>query len=473
MLSNPSSRVVFRGSALVMLAVASAIQAQTPAVKEEDLTEVVVTGSRVITNGFSAPTPVTVITAEQMQATAPNSISDALNQLPQIKASYSPTSTGFAATANAGNGGAYANLRGLNPKRVLVLLDGKRVVQSQANGGIAGAVDLSILPQSLLRNVDVVTGGASAAYGSDALTGVLNFVLDTKLTGFKGEVRGGTSRYGDNQNYDGSLAWGSGFAGGRGHVIVSGEYYHNGGIYDYHERPFANGMATISNCALPQTSVACPTRIVAAPVLPSTLSSGGLITGGATALRGQTFYGSGLVKPFPFGTLRNASSMVGGGIDEEQGQFYNFVPASNRKSGFGRVEYELLPDWTVHGDLLYGKSENRFHGLPSYTGLTGNFTLFADNPYLPTSVVALMSGPGATSARLYNPATGLFNGASVNTISVGRINLDWPQQESYSATSTTRFETGVDGKLGDWNVSAYYTHGQAKNDNITYNLAVM
>jgi outer membrane receptor protein involved in Fe transport len=459
-----------------MWAVATAIHAQGAAAAapaSDDLTEVVVTGSRVITNGFSAPSPLTVLTAEQMQATAPTSISDALNQLPQIKSSYTPATTGFAATANAGNGGAFANLRGLNPKRVLVLLDGKRVVQSQANGGVAGAVDLSILPQSLIRNVDVVTGGASAAYGSDALTGVLNFVLDTKLTGFKGELRGGTTKYGDNQNYDGSLAWGSAFAGGRGHVIASVEYFHTDGIYDYSDRPYANGMATIANCAVPQTSIACPSRIIAAPIKPSTMSSGGLITGGAAALRGQTFYDAGLVKPFPFGALRNTTTMIGGGIDPEFGQFYNFVPASSRKNGFLRAEYELTPSWTAHGDVLYGKSENRFHGLPSYTGLTGAFTLFADNPYLPASVVAQMSGPGATSARLYNPVSGLFNGANVNTITVGRVNLDLPEQDSYSSTSTTRLEVGVDGKLGDWAVGAYFTHGASTNTNITHGLHIM
>src|SRR6186713_1014274 len=109
----------------------------------DELAEVVVSGSRVITDGFSSPTPITVLTAEQMQLTAPTSLSDAINQLPQFRASYTPATTGFAATANAGNGGAFANLRGLNPKRVLILLNGARVVQSQANGGIAGAVDLN------------------------------------------------------------------------------------------------------------------------------------------------------------------------------------------------------------------------------------------------------------------------------------------------------------------------------------------
>jgi iron complex outermembrane recepter protein len=471
-MDHSTSRAARRASALALLAGAGGLQGVALAADANDLSEVVVTGSRVITDGFAAPTPVTVITAEQMQATAPNSLSDAINQLPQIRSSYTPATTGFAATPNGGNGGSFANLRGLNPKRVLVLLNGKRVVQSQANGAVAGAVDLNILPQSLIRNIDVVTGGASAAYGSDALSGVLNFVLDTELTGFKGEVRGGRTRYGDNQNYDASLAWGSAFAGGRGHVIASAEYYHTDGIEDYSERPFANGVATIANCPLPQTSLACPTRIITGPVKPSNLSSGGLITGGATALRGQTFVGNGGVGAFPFGTLRNPTTMLGGGIDEEQGRYFNFVPAQTRRSGYVRAQYELAEDWTIHADALYGDARNEFSGLPSYTGLTGAFTLFADNPFLPASVVAQMAGPGATSALLYNPATGRFDGPRRNTITVGRLNLDLPEQESLSNTETLRFEAGVDGRIGEWSVGAYYTRGEARNENVTSNLHV-
>lgn len=473
-MSNASapSLGVSRAVTIALLMGACGAPAQAAAADDE-LQEVVVSGSRVITDGFSAPTPITVLTAEQMRATAPTSISDAINQLPQFRASYTPATTGFAATANAGNGGAFANLRGLNPKRVLILLNGERVVQSQANGGIAGAVDLNILPQSLVRSVDVVTGGASAAYGSDALTGVVNFVLDNKFTGWKGELRTGRTTYGDNDNYAGSVAFGTPFAGDRGHVIASLEYFHTNGIYDYTDRPFANGRASIANCPQPQTSISCPTRIVDGPVMSSAMSSGGLITGGAAALRGQTFHGNGQVTAFPFGSLRNNATMVGGGIDPEQGQFFNFVPENTRYSGYLRGEYEFTEGWKVHADALYAKSENRFHGLPSYTGLTGAFTLFADNPYLPASVVAQMGGPGATSALLYNPATGQFNGPSVNTITVGRLNLDFPEQYSHSDTDTLRFEIGVDGRIGDWRVGGYYTHGEAENFNSTSGLSIV
>ncbi|MEO8315090.1 MAG: TonB-dependent receptor plug domain-containing protein, partial [Pseudomonadota bacterium] len=131
---------------------------------EESLSEVVVTGSRLIQNGFQAPTPVTVVTAEQLQATAPSTLSDAVNQLPVFSNSFKPASTGPGVVSNAG--GAYLNARSLGANRNLVLLDGRRMVPSSVSGSVAGATDINIIPQSLVQRVDVVTGGASAAYGS-------------------------------------------------------------------------------------------------------------------------------------------------------------------------------------------------------------------------------------------------------------------------------------------------------------------
>ena len=483
--------IAMSGGAIVALAYASAASAQDAAPPANEASPgaveaVVVTGSRVITNGFAAPTPVTVVTAEQMRATAPNSISDAINQLPQFKASYTASATGFGATANAGNGGAFANLRGLNPKRVLVLLNGERVVQSQANGGIAGAVDLNVLPQGLVQRVDVVTGGASAAYGSDALTGVVNFVLDTKFQGIKGEVRGGLTQYGDGRNVGATLTMGHAFMDDKLHVVSSFEYYRNAGIKDYSSRPYANGVATINNslCPAVQTSTSCPSRIITGPVVMSGLSSGGLIVAGATALSGvatqpsttsprYTFVGNGQIIPFPYGTQVNTSSMVGGGIDGELGKYFNFTPSNMRRNGYLRVGYDLSPKWSINADMLYGDSTNKFYGFQMYGGQTGNFTIFQDNAYLSPAVAALFGGAGATSALLYNPATGLFNGARVNTIQINRLDLDFPRASSTSYTTTLRFKGGIDGEVAGWKVGAYYTHGFAMNKNSTDNLAIL
>jgi len=451
---------VLCSAAVATLAYASAAFAQDNTAVEE----VVVTGSRVITNGFAAPTPVTVVTAEQMRATAPNSLSDAINQLPQFKASYTAAATGFGATANAGNGGAFANLRGLNPKRVLVLMNGQRVVQSQANGGIAGAVDLNVLPQSLVSRVDVVTGGASAAYGSDALTGVVNFVLDNKFTGLKGEVRGGLSQYGDGKNIAGSLAFGRAFLNDKLHVIGSVEYFRNAGIKDYTNRPYANGVAQFNNCPTPQTSVSCPTRIIDGPVVAANMSSGGLIVAGPAALTGipgsttsprYTFIGNGQIMPFPYGRLPSATatSMVGGGIDGEYGRYFNFMPSNMRRNAYLRAQYELTPKWVINADVLYGDSTNKFLGFPFYTAQSGNFTIFQDNAYLPANVKSLMA-PGSS-------------------IQISRLNLDFPRATSLSYTSTLRSQVGIDGEIAGWKVSAYYTHGFAANKNAISNSVLM
>ncbi len=430
--------------------------------------EVVVTGSRIIKDGFAQPTPVTVVSMEQMQQTAPNSLSDAINQLPQFKASFVSASTGF--RNGAGSGGNFVNLRGLSPKRTLVLLDGKRVVQSQANSSVAGAVDLNTLPQNLVKRVDVVTGGASAAYGADALSGVVNFVLDSKFNGIKGEVRYGQSQQGDNQTYDASVAIGHSFLDGRAHVLASVEYYRTLGIKDFTERSWADnstGALTTTN-PLPQTSTSTPTRIVTSNIRPSNLTSGGLITGGATALRDLYFVGVGpaaAAVPYPIGTFRTATTMVGGGVEQDYGRYYSSLPPNQRNNVFLRGSYDLNSNWTVYGEGLWGYSKSNYRGTLASTATTGAFTLFSDNPYLPASVRTAMSGPGATSVALYNPATGTFTGPSVNTITVGRLDLDLGFKREYSDFSTLRGVFGIDGKFNavgtDWTVNAYYTHGEA------------
>lgn len=155
--------------------------------------EVVVTGSRIVSNGFNAPTPVTTVSAQALTEAAPSNIPDALNQLPQFSNSRSPqaSSTWNASSPQQGN---FLNLRGLGSTRSIILLDGVRVPPTSFDG----AVDVNTLPQSLVSRVDVVTGGASAAYGSDAVVGAVNFVLDKTFTGIKGSVSTGISSRNDN-----------------------------------------------------------------------------------------------------------------------------------------------------------------------------------------------------------------------------------------------------------------------------------
>ena len=161
-----------------------------------DIEEITVTGTRIVRDGYLAPTPVTVAPVEDLLKTTPSSIPDALNQMPQFlnSSSNAHNQQQFASQPTHGN---ILNLRNLGTTRNLIMFDGLRVPATT----FQGTVDVDVLPQLLIQRVDIVTGGASAAYGSDAVSGVVNFMLDKKFRGIKGVVQGGISTRRDAQNY--------------------------------------------------------------------------------------------------------------------------------------------------------------------------------------------------------------------------------------------------------------------------------
>ncbi len=176
------------------------------------LEEVVVTGSRVINNGNDSPTPVTVVTVEEIQATRPTTVFEGLLDMPAFAGSRGATTN----PANAGstnNNISALSLRGLGQERTLVLYDGKRVPPTQQNG----FVNANTIPQMLLQRVDVVTGGVSAVYGSDGISGVVNFVTDRSFNGIKVQAQSGVSELNDDRSTQFGIAGGMDLFGGRGH----------------------------------------------------------------------------------------------------------------------------------------------------------------------------------------------------------------------------------------------------------------
>src|SRR5690606_3377447 len=133
------------------------------------------------------------------------------------------------------------NLRGVGSNRTLVLLDGRRIVPSNR----LSTVDINLFPQMLIKRTEVVTGGASAAYGSDAITGVTNFILDDEFEGFSTNVQGGISDRGDVENTRASFAGGLP-VGERGHVIFGAEYYRAEGIPNYDDRDWYEAWGTLN-----------------------------------------------------------------------------------------------------------------------------------------------------------------------------------------------------------------------------------
>jgi iron complex outermembrane recepter protein len=265
----------------------------------QDVEEVIVTGSR-LTTGFETPTPVTVMSSEALLASNPNGIADALAQTPALSTSLLSSTPTTSATGQ--NGQSILNLRNLGANRNLVLLDGRRTVASNQQG----TVDLNTLPQNLVSRVDVVTGGASASYGSDAVAGVVNLVLDKQFNGTKGDFGGGISRLGDLPIMKASLATGFGMFGNRLHIIASTQAYKREGLdaNDTTNRKWfdnAKGLIPRVPAVAGQSS-----NITVNSVRNAVAAYGGLITAStagtaaANALKGITFNPDGSPRPFVY-----------------------------------------------------------------------------------------------------------------------------------------------------------------------------
>lgn len=162
---------------------------------------IVVTGSRVPRSTFQTPSPVTVVDVEDLVKSSPSTLAAALNNLPALVSEGGPNATSGQRTAGRNT----LNLRGIGNDRTLTLVDGRRWTGSSPSG----SVDTNVIPSGLVERVEVVTGGASAAYGSDAVAGVVNFILDTRYEGLKATAGIGLAEEGDGLEYRGSLTYGS------------------------------------------------------------------------------------------------------------------------------------------------------------------------------------------------------------------------------------------------------------------------
>ena len=195
---------------------------------------IVVTGTRIQRPNLQSPVPITSISQDELTNQGQASVGDALNDLPAIRSTFSQQNSGrFIGTA----GENFLDLRGLGEQRTLVLVNGRRMIT-----GTAGSfrVDVDNIPQDLIDRVDVVTGGESAVYGSDAVAGVVNFILKKDFDGFRIRGQGGESKYGDRPVDFVSATAGRNFAEGRGNVAVNLEYTHAGELFFRDRAHFAN-----------------------------------------------------------------------------------------------------------------------------------------------------------------------------------------------------------------------------------------
>lgn len=413
----------------------SAAAATTP----EPQGEIVVTGSRVARAGFESPTPVTGLTAADIQQRAPTTIADTLATIPSFRASSTPQTSGV---TTRGGGIVTADLRALGPTRTLVLLDGHRFVPS----GSDGVVDLKLIPQLMIGAVEVVTGGASAAYGSDAVAGVVNFKLDTKLRGVRGLVQGGISDYGDAKSIRASIAAGGTAADDRITYLVGGDYSKFYGIGNQYSRPWGRQEVGLITNPL-YASNGQPNYIITPGVHPANLSPGGLVISGP--LRGLNFLPNGATSNFNFGTTygTGAASMIGG--DNQGNNLSNATRLASpveSATGLAHVDARIADAFQPYVELSYGYTHTKTQSQqPRMTGALA-LTIPVTNPFLPASTRAAMASAG------------------VSTIQVGRLLNDTGPVLADIANTTMRVLTGVKGDLGGgWAYDVYLQWGENKS----------
>jgi len=215
--------------------VAADANADADAEPVEASSAIVVTGSRLRTDGTQAPIPVTVVSGEALDTMGTSGLVEAVGTLPQFLGNQSVAAVQQAGLGGTGwfTRGGYGNLnlRGLGINRTLTLLNGHRVVSSSPFGG----VDINVIPETMVQSVETVTGGASAAYGSDAVAGVVNFILDRNFTGLRASAQAGITERGDNRSHEVSLSYGTRI-GDRGHLLISGEIAEQDGVHDNDDR---------------------------------------------------------------------------------------------------------------------------------------------------------------------------------------------------------------------------------------------
>src|SRR6187399_2290420 len=227
MIFQRKSRRIAMGASVIVLSMsllaqaASAQDAVPPDESSDSGEAIIVTGSR-IASGFNEPTPVTIVGADRLQERALANIGDALNELPAFRSTNTPASGGLGAAAGGYVGGRILDLRGLGAVRTLTLVDGKRFVPSTTEA----TVDTNMIPSIMLSRVEVVTGGASAVYGSDAVSGVVNLIMDTRFEGVRANAMYGQTEYDDNRTAQFGVAGGWAL-GDNLHLVVGGEYERN------------------------------------------------------------------------------------------------------------------------------------------------------------------------------------------------------------------------------------------------------
>jgi iron complex outermembrane receptor protein len=444
-------------AALLVFAVPQTAAAQSQPEANSAVSEVVVTGSRIRRTETQTAAPVTVVDSATITERGFTNVGEMLNQVTSNTPSIPiPSSQGFP----AGSGQTSPNLFNLGAGRTLTLLNGRRMVTTGSGLGDR-TVDVGVMPTGLIQRVDVVQAGGAAVYGSDAIAGVVNYILKDNFEGTEVDLQYGQGWKGDAPRPSARLTWGKNFADGRGNIAVDLEYAKTRPLYEYDRRRLAEGIRNVPNPANVTTTDGIPPTMWVTNgrfwsqnyqgVIFGTntsLPSGLLRNSGGQALQ---FSADGLsVIPYDTGVIQGTSSTAIGGQGLDVRENSTLAAGVERWNGTVIGHYDVTDHVKLSGEFLYGQQQGRDpYGTQQIfrtSGGTGAITLNRNNPFLTADEIATLSAASAAFASGGN----LFVSKRFNIL---------PTREGRADTQVWRGLVGLDGDFEavgrsfDWSLS--------------------
>jgi outer membrane receptor protein involved in Fe transport len=433
---------------------------------------IIVTGSRIARPNLESTVPITSLQGETFFETGQTAIGDVLNELPALRSTFNQSnSTRFLGTSGLN----LLDLRGLGTQRTLVLVNGRRHVGADIlSNGVSP--DTNTFPADLIERVDIVTGGNSAIYGSDAIAGVVNFVLKKDFEGYKLRAQGGVSKYGDAGSYFVSGVAGWNFGDGRGNIAINAEYARQNEYYG-EGRPIQQQDAFVTVDTDPSGSDGVPDRLFFRDVRSATLNNTGLVRfGGSAALNcGTDGIGGFFNCPFAFNPDGTLAPVTGTRIGiGPNGAFQG----GNGENFRGQDQIQLSPKLDRYNVNIIGRYAISDAFEPFFEAKYVRTKSFGTGQSGPAFITGTTLGDAREAPRLNNPYLSaqartlitqqltLANG--VAPAANARFSLRWNMtglgKRSEEATRETyRIVGGVGGTFNDdWKYELSLNYGEFK-----------
>lgn len=415
--------------------------------------DIIVTGSRLIRTDLTAPSPITVVSDADIKMSGNVTIESTLNQFPQLAGGNSSS-----VNNGGGSGVLSANLRGLGPTRTLVLVNGRRFIPANSDG----LVDLATIPDALIQRVEIITGGASAVYGSDAVAGAVNFILKKNFDGLEASYQYGQTTRSDGASHKADITFGTNFADNRGNVVFSASYTKRDEVLQA-DRGFAQvPLDTVGGKLVPGGSGNVPgTRVGLSATQLANLQGINLTpSGSCSALTGIVFGENGV--PQPYCTPESA---------------YNYAPFNYLLRPLERIQvsalahYEVADNIEAFAEVYYANTRNESTLAPdSFVPIT---------PGGPSSTLLV---PNYANSPVLSPATRqffvdnawLFDPNGTGTASVvggGRRASELGTRDSSYERNAINLTGGLRGQVdllgSQWHWEAFYQYQRNRTDNRT------